>query len=95
MMHIILKDPSCLKPYARNARKHSAKIISQIAASIQQFGFNNPILIDPDLTIVAGHGRWEAAKKLKLKEVPTIRLDHLSEVEILAYKNIFTKTKKS
>ncbi len=85
MMHIILKDPACLKPYARNARKHSAKQISQIAASIQQFGFNNPILIDPDLTIVAGHGRWEAAKKLKLKEVPTIRLDHLSEVEIRAY----------
>ena len=74
-----------LKPYAGNARTHSAKQVSQIAASIKQFGFNNPVLIDKDDVIIAGHGRVLAAKELSLDAVPTIRLEHLSEAEKRAY----------
>lgn len=85
MRNISPLSTTVLKPYQRNARTHSAKQITQIANSIQKFGFNNPILIDRSNTIIAGHGRWEAAKKLKMAEVPTILLDHLSEAEIRAY----------
>ena len=74
-----------LKPYDRNARTHSEKQIEQIAASIKQFGFNNPVLIDKDCCIIAGHGRVMAAQKLGLKDVPTIRLDHMSDDEKRAY----------
>ena len=70
---------SSLKPYGRNARTHSAKQITQIAASIKAFGFNNPVLIDKDGGIIAGHGRVEAAKKLGLKTVPCVRLEHLDD----------------
>ena len=77
--------PGSLKPYARNARTHSAKQIAEIAASIRAFGFNNPVLIDRDSGIVAGHGRVEAAKQLGLATVPTIRLEHLSEAQKRAY----------
>jgi len=59
-----------LKPYAGNARTHSDKQIAQIAASIGKFGFNNPVLVDSDNRIVAGHGRVEAAKRLGLTSVP-------------------------
>ena len=74
-----------LKPYARNARRHSNKQLNQIAASIQRFGFTNPVLISDDDEIVAGHGRVEAAKLLKLQTVPTVKLSHLSEAERRAY----------
>ena len=63
-----------LRPRATNLRTHSRKQIRQIADSIQRFGFNNPILIDRTGSIIAGHGRVEAAKLLGLKSVPTIRL---------------------
>ena len=72
-------------PYSRNARTHSPKQIVEIAASIKAFGFNNPVLIDKDNGIVAGHGRVEAAKLLDLATVPTIRLEHLSEAQKRAY----------
>ena len=68
-----------LTPNARNARLHSARQIGRIADSIAAFGFNVPVLIDADGVVLAGHGRLMAAKRLGLKEVPTIRLDHLSE----------------
>jgi len=68
-----------------NARTHSDKQIAQIAASIGKFGFNNPVLVDSDNRIVAGHGRVEAAKRLGLMTVPTIQLDHLSNAERRAY----------
>jgi DNA modification methylase len=68
-----------LIPYARNARSHSAAQIAQIAASIHQFGFNNPVLVDPEGDIIAGHGRVLAARKLGLIEVPVIVLSHLNE----------------
>ncbi len=74
-----------LRPYSRNARTHSAQQIAQIAASIRTFGFNNPILVDKDNVIIAGHGRVEAAKQLGLYMVPVIRLEHLSEDQKRAY----------
>lgn len=79
------RSPSELKPYGRNARTHSPKQIAEIAASIKSFGFNNPVLIDKADGIVAGHGRVEAAKLLGLPTVPTIRLEHLTEVQKRAY----------
>jgi DNA modification methylase len=74
-----------LKPYAGNARVHSKKQVKQIARSIEQFGFNNPILIDENCQILAGHGRFEAAKLLNQKLVPTIQLSHMSETDKRAY----------
>lgn len=79
------RSPSELRPYARNARTHSPKQITQIAASIRTFGFNNPVLIDKAGIIIAGHGRVEAAKQLNLDTVPVIRLEHLSEDQKRAY----------
>src|ERR1700693_3334174 len=74
-----------LVPYAKNARTHSDEQIAQIAASIIQFGFTNPILVDTNAGILAGHGRLLAARKLGLTEVPVIVLDHLSETQKRAY----------
>lgn len=70
-----------LIPYVRNARTHSADQIAQIAASIAEFGFTNPILIGEDDVIIAGHGRLMAAQQLGLPDVPVIVLDHLSEAQ--------------
>ncbi len=74
-----------LIPYARNPRTHSDAQVAQIAASIAEFGFNNPILVDTNAGIIAGHGRLLAAQKLGLTEVPVIVLDHLSEAQKRAY----------
>ncbi|MFO1173636.1 MAG: DNA methyltransferase [Paracoccaceae bacterium] len=74
-----------LKPWARNARKHSRKQLQQIAASIEAFGFLNPVLIDADKTILAGHGRVEAAKLLGWTRVPCLYVEHLSAAEKRAY----------
>src|SRR5581483_972783 len=74
-----------LIPYARNPRTHSDAQVAQIAASIAEFGFNNPILVDTNAGIIAGHGRLLAARKLQLPEVPVIVLDHLSEAQKRAY----------
>lgn len=74
-----------LKPYPGNARTHSRKQVKQIAASIQRFGFANPVLISDDGEIIAGHGRVEAAKLLGWSSVPTIALSHLSDAERRAY----------
>jgi ParB-like chromosome segregation protein Spo0J len=74
-----------LIPYARNARTHSEEQVTQIAASIREFGFNNPVLIDTQSTIIAGHGRVMAAGKLGLESVPCIRLTHLTDAQRRAY----------
>jgi hypothetical protein len=74
-----------LIPSARNARTHSDQQVAQIAASIQEFGFLNPVLVDPDGGIIAGHGRVLAARKLKLTEIPVIVLDHLTENQRRAF----------
>ena len=68
-----------LVPYARNARTHSDGQVAQVAASIAQFGFVNPILVGPDRVIIAGHARLLAARQLEMSEVPVIVLGHLSE----------------
>lgn len=74
-----------LSPYARNSRTHSQEQVQALANSIRRFGFNNPVLIDADGTIVAGHGRVQAATLAGLDVVPCIRLAHLSEDERRAY----------
>lgn len=70
-----------LIPYARNSRTHSDEQVAQIAASIREFGWTNPVLIASDGSLIAGHGRLLAARKLGLTEVPAIALDHLSETQ--------------
>lgn len=74
-----------LIPYARNSRTHSDAQVAQIAASIKEFGFTNPVLIDGGGGIIAGHGRVLAARKLGLTDVPCIRLDHLTDAQKRAY----------
>ena len=74
-----------LIPYINNSRTHSDEQVAQIAASIKEFGFNNPILVDKDSGIIAGHGRLQAARKLGLTEVPCVRLEHLTETQRKAY----------
>ncbi len=74
-----------LIPYINNSRTHSESQIKQIAASIREFGFTNPILIDDQSTIIAGHGRVMAAQLLGLDDVPTITLEDLSEAQRKAY----------
>jgi ParB/Sulfiredoxin domain len=74
-----------LRGWRQNARTHSKRQIRQIANSIKRFGFCNPILVDDELTILAGHGRVAAAQLLNLSSVPTVRLSHLSEADKCAY----------
>lgn len=74
-----------LIPYARNSRTHSDEQVAQIAASIREFGFTNPVLIDGEDGIIAGHGRVLGARKLGLDSVPCVRLDHLTETQKRAY----------
>jgi hypothetical protein len=83
--HIELWPIERLKPYERNARTHSDKQVAQIAASIAEFGFTNPILVDSNDGIVAGHGRLAAARELGLKQIPVVVLDHFSERQRRAY----------
>lgn len=84
-MQIEQIDIEQLVPYAMNARTHSDDQVAQIAGSIKQFGFNNPVLVDADNVLIAGHGRVLAARKLGLATVPSIRLDHLTEIQKKAY----------
>jgi ParB/RepB/Spo0J family partition protein len=81
----VLLSTSALTPHPRNPRKHSRKQIRAIASSIEAFGFNAPILIDKNNQILAGHGRYEAAKLLALEHVPVISLEHLSKAQAQAY----------
>ena len=74
-----------LIPYARNSRTHSDAQVAQIAASIKEFGFTNPVLIDETGSIIAGHGRVMAARKLAITDVPSIRLTHLTDAQKKAY----------
>lgn len=78
-------DVKDLIPYANNARIHSESQIKQIAASIKEFGFINPVIIDDKNGIIAGHGRVLAAELLKIEKVPVIKVDHLSEQQKKAY----------
>lgn len=82
---IVQQSTSALLPYAKNSRTHSPEQIAQIAASIQEFGFTNPVLVDDTNGIVAGHGRVLAAQQLGMEEVPTINIGWLNEAQRRAY----------
>jgi hypothetical protein len=84
-MEIIQRKTADLIPYVNNARTHSDAQVLQIAASIKEFGFTNPVLVDGENGIIAGHGRVLAAKKLGLDELPTIELKHLTKTQKKAY----------
>ena len=82
---ILYKNPMELKLNPKNSRTHSKKQLHKIAQSIEKLGFNNPVLIDTENIIVAGHGRVLAARELGLTEIPTICLSHMSQEQIRAY----------
>jgi DNA modification methylase len=84
-LKISYKDPDQLKKRPRNPRTHTPKQIKQIVASIKEFGFISPVLIDGSDEIIAGHGRVEAAKFIGMSDVPTVRVDHLTPAQIRAY----------
>ena len=84
-LKIIYRKTADLLPYARNARTHSDSQVAQLAASIKEFGFNNPVAIDADGMILCGHGRVMAAQRLGMDEVPTVCLSHLSAPQKKAY----------
>lgn len=80
-LNIAYRAIDSLKPYKRNARTHSDVQVEQIAASIKEFGWTNPILIDGEGVVVAGHGRLLAAQRLNMKEVPVVELSHLTKTQ--------------
>lgn len=80
-MQVEQRQVSALIPFARNSRTHSDEQVAQIAASIREFGWTNPLLVDGKHGIIAGHGRLAAARKLGLTEVPVIVLDHLTDAQ--------------
>lgn len=83
---VIFKNISELNSYEKNSRTHSPEQLDQIAASIQEFGWTNPVLIDENNEIIAGHGRCAAAEKIGIEQVPTIQLAGLSEAQKRAYR---------
>ena len=85
MLSVEYKATGELIPYVNNSRTHSEAQIQQVAASIKEFGFTNPILIDEKGSIIAGHGRLAAAQILQMEEVPTITLSGLSDAQRKAY----------
>lgn len=84
-MQIENTETSKLIPYANNSRTHSESQVKQIAASIKEFGFINPVIVDKNNGIIAGHGRVMAAELLGLETVPTLKADHLTEAQKKAY----------
>jgi hypothetical protein len=84
-LQVVYKEVDDLIPYARNSKIHDETNVNLIAGSIKSFGFNNPVLLDGENGIIAGHGRVLAAKKLGMKQIPTIELQGLSETEKRAY----------
>lgn len=94
-MNVTYKNIRDLKPYKKNAKKHPKEQVEQIANSIKEFGFTQPVLIDKHNCVVAGHGRILGAKKAGLKEVPTVCLDELTEEQIRAYRLADNKLNES
>ena len=84
-MDVQLMSTKDVKPYEKNPR-HNDEAVEAVANSIREFGFKQPIVVDKDNVIIAGHTRWKAAKKLKLKEVPVIVASDLSEDQVRAYR---------
>ena len=85
-MQIKLAEISNIKPYENNPRKLSEQAIEKVAMSLKEYGFRQPIVVDKDMVIVAGHTRFRASKKLGLKQVPISVIDNLSEEQINAYR---------
>lgn len=83
--HIKTSKVDDLIPYVNNSRTHSDEQVAQVAASIKEFGFTSPILVDGNNGVIAGHGRLMAARKIGIDEVPTIELSHLTETQKKAY----------
>jgi ParB-like chromosome segregation protein Spo0J len=81
MLWVETREVETLIPYARNARTHSNEQVARIAASIVEFGWTNPILVDGENGLIAGHGRLLAARKLGLSDVPVIELVHLTPTQ--------------
>lgn len=94
-LNIIYKNIKELKPYKKNAKKHSKEQVEQIANSIKEFGFTQPVIIDKNNCVVAGHGRILGAKKARLKQVPTVTLEELTEEQIKAYRLVDNKLNES
>ena len=92
---IVMRNIKDLKPYKKNAKKHPKEQVERIANSIKEFGFTQPVLIDKNNCVVAGHGRILGAKKAGLKEVPTLCLDDLTEEQIKAYRLADNKLNES
>lgn len=92
---VIYKNITELKPYKKNAKKHPKQQVEQIANSIKEFGFTQPVLIDKHNSVVAGHGRVLGAKKAGLKQVPTICLEDLTPEQIKAYRLADNKLNES
>ena len=84
-----------LHPYEQNAKKHPEKQVKQIARSIKEFGFNQPIVIDKNNEIIVGHGRYYAAQQLGLQEVPTVKLENLTDEQVEAYRLADNKLNES
>lgn len=94
-LNIVYKNIKELKPYKKNAKKHSKEQVEQIANSIKEFGFTQPVIIDKNNCVVAGHGRILGAKKAGLKQVPTVMLEDLTEEQIKAYRLVDNKLNES
>lgn len=94
-LNIVYKDIKELKPYKKNAKKHNKEQVEQIANSIKEFGFTQPVIIDKNNCVVAGHGRILGAKKAGLKQVPTVCLEELTEEQIKAYRLVDNKLNES
>lgn len=94
-MNIIYKNISELKPYKNNAKKHPKDQVERIAESIRQFGFMQPVVIDTNNVVVAGHGRILGAKKAGLKKIPTVCAEDLTEEQIKAYRLVDNKLNES
>ena len=94
-MNIIQRELNSIRPYAANAKKHDATQVANVAESIRQYGFVQPIVIDKDGVIVIGHCRALAAKKLGMKEVPCVCVDDLTPEQVKALRVIDNKTNES
>lgn len=94
-LNIKYKQIKELKPYKKNAKKHTKEQVEKIANSIKEFGFTQPVIIDKNNSVVAGHGRILGAKKAGLKQVPTVCLEELTEEQIKAYRLVDNKLNES
>lgn len=94
-LNIVYRNIKELKPYKKNAKKHPKEQVERIANSIKEFGFTQPVIVDKNKCVVAGHGRILGAKKAGLTQVPTVMLESLTEEQIKAYRLVDNKLNES